>query len=69
MVPTKEELRIAEMEDALDHICAVCKCPQMMSFTINLDYVARYARAALKDATPWTERVTRQSNNSTAKQG
>lgn len=67
MVPTKEELRIAELEDALDHIRAVC--PQMMSFTINLDYIARYARAALKDATPWTERVTRQPNNSTAKQG
>ena len=59
MEPTKEELRIAELEDALDHIRAVCKMPELMSFTIDLDYVGRVAAAAIKDSKPWIERPTR----------
>lgn len=54
-----DELRIAELKDALDHIRAVCECPGVMSFTIDLEYVARVARHALRDAKPWQDRATR----------
>lgn len=52
-------MKVAELQDALDHIRAVCETPQVMSMTIDLPYVARVARDALRGAPPWEKRPTR----------
>jgi hypothetical protein len=59
LVSDIEEIRIAELEDALDHIRAVCRTPELMSFTIDLQYVGDVANRALKDAQAWSDRPTR----------
>jgi len=56
---TAEAIRIAALEDTLDHICAVCERPSLMSFTIDLAYIARKASAALEGSQPWKDRPTR----------
>jgi hypothetical protein len=46
------EMRIAELERALRHIRAACEHPELMSFHIDLRYVAQLARDALRDDPP-----------------
>ena len=47
---------VTKLQDALGHIRAVCEAPKLMSFPVNLQYVARVAREALRGSKPWHDR-------------
>jgi hypothetical protein len=64
-MPTDHEMRIAELEDTLDHIRAMCESPGFMSFVVDLDCIARVAREALNGSKPWAERPTRERDGVT----